>query len=254
MLNDWFSIGPLTVHGYGVMIAVGILAAVGMAEKLAKEYDLDYKNIDAFALFVVVLGYVGAKALYVLTNLDAFMISPASVLGSGGWVVYGGIIGGLLAALVWCKWKKWDFRKYFPILITVVPLAQAYGRIGCFMAGCCAGMKTDAWFGVSFPSDSLCWTTDPVIPTQLISAAGDFVIFAFLYWNLKHGKHREDNGAWYLILYSLGRFMIEFLRGDMIRGEVGPFSTSQFISIFIFLIGAWLIHNRQQKEEKGKEV
>ena len=65
---------------------------------------------------------------------------------------------------------------------------------------------------------------------------------------------REDNGAWYLILYSLGRFMIEFLRGDMIRGEVGPFSTSQFISIFIFLIGAWLIHNRQQKEEKGKEV
>ncbi len=121
MLNDWFSIGPLTVHGYGVMIAVGILAAVGMAEKLAKEYDLDYKNIDAFALFVVVLGYVGAKALYVLTNLDAFMISPASVLGSGGWVVYGGIIGGLLAALVWCKWKKWDFRKYFVF----------YGRMLC---------------------------------------------------------------------------------------------------------------------------
>ena len=68
------------------------------------------------------------------------------------------------------------------------------------------------------------------------------------------GKHSEDNGAWYLILYSLGRFLIEFLRGDVIRGSVGPFSTSQFISIFIFLIGAWLIFNRQKKEEKEKEL
>ena len=254
MFNNWFSIGQFTVHGYGVMIAVGILAAVAMAEKLAKEYDLDYKNIDAFALFVVVLGYVGAKALYVLTNLDTFFVSPASVLGSGGWVVYGGIIGGLLAAIGWCRWKKWDFKKYFPVLITVVPLAQAFGRIGCFLAGCCGGHETHAWYGVSFPADSLAWTTEPIIPTQLISAAGDFAIFAFLMWNLKHGKHSEDNGAWYLILYSFGRFLIEFLRGDVIRGSVGPFSTSQFISIFIFLIGAWLIFNRQKKEEKEKEL
>ena len=254
MFNNWFSIGPFTVHGYGVMIAVGILAAVAMAEKLAKEYDLDYKNIDAFALFVVVLGYVGAKALYVLTNLYTFFVSPASVLGSGGWVVYGGIIGGLLAAIGWCRWKKWDFKKYFPVLITVVPLAQAFGRIGCFLAGCCGGHETHAWYGVSFPADSLAWTTEPIIPTQLISAVGDFAIFAFLMWNLKHGKHSEDNGAWYLILYSLGRFLIEFLRGDVIRGSVGPFSTSQFISIFIFLIGAWLIFNRQKKEEKEKEL
>ena len=254
MFNNWFSIGPFTVHGYGVMIAVGILAAVAMAEKLAKEYDLDYKNIDAFALFVVVLGYVGAKALYVLTNLDTFFVSPASVLGSGGWVVYGGIIGGLLAAIGWCRWKKWDFKKYFPVLITVVPLAQAFGRIGCFLAGCCGGHETHAWYGVSFPADSLAWTTEPIIPTQLISAVGDFAIFAFLMWNLKHGKHSEDNGAWYLILYSLGRFLIEFLRGDVIRGSVGPFSTSQFISIFIFLIGACLIFNRQKKEDKEKEL
>ena len=254
MFNNWFSIGPFTVHGYGVMIAVGILAAVAMAEKLAKEYDLDYKNIDAFALFVVVLGYVGAKALYVLTNLDTFFVSPASVLGSGGWVVYGGIIGGLLAAIGWCRWKKWDFKKYFPVLITVVPLAQAFGRIGCFLAGCCGGHETHAWYGVSFPADSLAWTTEPIIPTQLISAVGDFAIFAFLMWNLKHGKHSEDNGAWYLILYSLGRFLIEFLRGVVIRGSVGPFSTSKFISIFIFLIGAWLIFNRQKKEEKEKEL
>lgn len=252
MFNNWFSIGGLTVHGYGVMIAIGILAAVGLAEKLAKEYGLDYQNVDGFALFVVVLGYVGSKLLYVLTNFDAFLESPMSVLGSGGWVVYGGIIGGLLAAFVWCRWKKWDFSRYFPILITVVPLAQGFGRIGCFLAGCCGGIRTDAWYGVRFPADSLAWTTDPIIPTQLISSAGDFAIFAFLLWNLKKGKHSEDNGAWYLILYSLGRFVIEFFRGDLIRGAIGPFSTSQFISVFVFLIGAYLIYRRQRKEEKEK--
>lgn len=253
MFNDWFTIGPLTVHGYGVMIAVGILVAVWAAEKLAKQYGLDYENIDSFALFLIVCGGVGAKILYVLTNIPQFLSDPMSVLGSGGWVVYGGIIGGLLGTAAWCKWKKWDFNTYFPILITVIPLAQGFGRIGCFFAGCCAGMRTDAWYGVSFPAGSMAWTTEPVIPTQLISSALDFILFGILFWNLKKGRHKEDNGALYLILYSLGRFMLEFIRGDLIRGEVGPFSTSQFISIFVFLLGIYLIYRRQKKEEvKGE--
>lgn len=250
MFNDWFSIGPVTVHGYGVMIAVGILAAIGVAEKLAKQHNLDAEHIDGFALFVIALGYVGAKFLYVLTNFSQFLSDPLSVLGAGGWVVYGGIIGGLLAAMIWCRWKKWNFMEYFPVLITVVPLAQAFGRIGCFLAGCCGGIETHAWYGMSFPADSLAWTTEPILPTQLISSAGDFAIFVFLMWNLKKGKHPEDNGGWYLVLYSLGRFVIEFFRGDLIRGGFGPFSTSQWISLFIFFIGAYLIYNRQRKEEK----
>lgn len=251
MFNDWFSIGPLTVHGYGVMIAVGILAASWLATKLCKEYKLDYENIDSFIIFVIVIGYVFSKLTYCLTVFDQFLSDPLSVLGSGGWVVYGGILGGLLAALIWCKWKKWKFMDYFQVLMPCVSLAQGFGRIGCFFAGCCGGAVTDAWYGIQFPATSLAWnTTQKIIPTQLLSSAGDFLIFAFLMYNLKKGKHPEDTGAWYLILYSVGRFLIEFLRGDLIRGGIGPFSTSQFISLFVVVLGAYMIWNRQRKEEK----
>lgn len=251
MFNDWFSIGPLTVHGYGVMIAVGILAASWLATKLCKEYKLDYENIDSFIIFVIVVGYAFSKLTYCLTVFDQFLSDPLSVLGSGGWVVYGGILGGLLAALIWCKWKKWKFMDYFQVLMPCVSLAQGFGRIGCFFAGCCGGAVTDAWYGIQFPATSLAWnTTQKIIPTQLLSSAGDFLIFAFLMYNLKKGKHPEDTGAWYLILYSVGRFLIEFLRGDLIRGGIGPFSTSQFISLFVVVLGAYMIWNRQRKEEK----
>lgn len=251
MFNDWFSIGPLTVHGYGVMIAVGILAASWLATKLCKEYKLDYENIDSFIIFVIVIGYAFSKLTYCLTVFDQFLSDPLSVLGSGGWVVYGGILGGLLAALIWCKWKKWKFMDYFQVLMPCVSLAQGFGRIGCFFAGCCGGAVTDAWYGIQFPASSLAWiTTQKIIPTQLLSSAGDFLIFAFLMYNLKKGKHPEDTGAWYLILYSVGRFLIEFLRGDLIRGGIGPFSTSQFISLFVVVLGAYMIWNRQRKEEK----
>ena len=251
MFNDWFSIGPLTVHGYGVMIAVGILAASWLATKLCKEYKLDYENIDSFIIFVIVVGYAFSKLTYCLTVFDQFLSDPLSVLGSGGWVVYGGILGGLLAALIWCKWKKWKFMDYFQVLMPCVSLAQGFGRIGCFFAGCCGGAVTDAWYGIQFPATSLAWnTTQKIIPTQLLSSAGDFLIFAFLMYNLKKGKHPEDTGAWYLILYSVGTFLIEFLRGDLIRGGIGPFSTSQFISLFVVVLGAYMIWNRQRKEEK----
>ena len=129
MFNDWFSIGPLTVHGYGVMIAVGILAASWLATKLCKEYKLDYENIDSFIIFVIVVGYAFSKLTYCLTVFDQFLSDPLSVLGSGGWVVYGGILGGLLAALIWCKWKKWKFMDYFQVLMPCVSLAQGFGRI-----------------------------------------------------------------------------------------------------------------------------
>lgn len=250
MFNDWLSIGPVTIHGYGVMIAIGILVAAWLAEKLCKERGLDYQNIDTFIIFVIVIGYAFSKLTYCLTVWDQFIQDPLSALGSGGWVVYGGVLGGILAGYVWCKWKKWNFLEYFPVLIPCVALAQGFGRIGCFFAGCCGGIETSAWYGVQFPTNSLAWTTAKIIPTQLIMSAGDFIIFIILYRNLTKGKHPEDTGAWYLILYSIGRFMVEFIRGDLIRGEIGPFSTSQFIAIFVLILGMYLIWNRQRKEEK----
>jgi phosphatidylglycerol:prolipoprotein diacylglycerol transferase len=253
MYNDWLTIGPVTIHGYGVMIAIGVLMAFWLAEKLAKRYHLEADKIDTFVIWILVWGWGMSKLTYCLTVLPQFIADPISVLGSGGWVVYGGILGGIFGAWIWCRWHKWNFMEYFNILAPCVALAQGFGRIGCFFAGCCGGIRTDV-LGLSFPADSLAWTTDPILPTQLISSAGDFLIFWLTYRNLTRGKHPEDTAALYLVLYSVGRFVIEFFRGDLIRGQIGPLSTSQFIAVFVFVFGLWLIWHRQRKEEKKEGI
>lgn len=248
MYNDWFKIGPLTVHGYGFMIAVGILAAIWMAEKLTRERGLDSERIETMILFSLAVGYACSKLLYTITVFDEFLKNPLSVLGSGGWVVYGGLIGGAAGAWIWCRRHGWDFMDYMNTLVVSIALAQGFGRIGCFFAGCCYGIETNSAIGMTFPKDSLCPVGHPVIPTQLIMSAGDFLIFAFLYRNLRKGKHPENNAAYYLILYSFGRFMIEFIRGDVSRGHVGFLSTSQFIAVFVFLAGLWLLYDRKNRQ------
>ena len=248
MYNDWLKIGPLTVHGYGVMIAIGILAAFWMSERNAKKLGLDNEKIDNMIFCIIIFGYVCAKLLYCIVEYKQFLQDPLSVLGSGGWVVYGGILGGILTAWIYCRRQKWDFMTYANLLFPSLALAQGFGRIGCFFAGCCYGKAAPGGFGVTFPTDSLCPVGTAVIPTQLLMSLGDFIIFAVLYRNLFRGKHPEDTAALYMMLYSLGRFLIEFLRGDP-RGSVGPLSTSQFISVFLFLGGAWLLWHRQKKTE-----
>lgn len=237
MFNDWLKIGPLTVHGYGVMIAIGVLTAVWLAEKQAEKYGLDKTKIEGLAITSVLVGYAFSKFTYCLTVWKEFLQNPLSVLGSSGWVVYGGILGGILGAYLYCRIQKMHFFSYFNVIIPTVSLAQAFGRIGCFFAGCCYGKVTHGAFGVTFPKGSLCPIREPVIPTQLISSFGDFVLFVILMKTCADEKTRSRTGALYLILYSIGRFFIEFLRGDVERGTIGIFSTSQFIALFTCLAG-----------------
>ena len=251
MFNDWLTIGGLTIHGYGVMIAVGILTAVWLAEKQTAKYGLDSTKVDGLAITAVVVGYIFSKLTYILTVIPEFIKDPLSVLGSSGWVVYGGILGGLLGAYLYCKKQKMDFFAYFNVIMPCVPLAQAFGRIGCFFAGCCYGKPTNGAWGITFPQGSLCPIHEPLIPTQLISSLGDFIIFMLLMKICSNEKTRNTTGAWYMILYSIGRFGIEFLRGDVERGNVGIFSTSQFIALFTCFAGIILyVYAKKKKENK----
>ncbi len=249
MFNDWLTIGPITIHGYGVMIGIGVLFAFWLAEKLAVKYSLEKDKIDSFVFACLAGGYLCSKITYCLINFQQFMKDPLSVLGTGGWVVYGGIVGGVFSAFIYARMNHWDFMKYFNALVPCVALAQGFGRIGCFFAGCCYGVQTDSVIGVSFPVGSLAPSGVKLVPTQLLSSLGDFLVFFVLMWNMRKEERMKDNASLYLMLYSAGRFAIEFFRGDVERGNIGPFSTSQFIAIFVFLFGAWLIHRRQRKEE-----
>ena len=117
MFNDWFSIGPFTVHGYGVMMAVGILAAIFVAERNAKKFNLEYEKIDNFIFFSIIMGFLFSKITYILTVPKQFLSDPLSVLGGGGWVIYGAIIGGILGAYLYARKHKWDFIKVLNVVI-----------------------------------------------------------------------------------------------------------------------------------------
>ena len=95
MFNDWFKIGPVTVHGYGFMIAVGILFAFWLSERLAKKQGLEYEKIDGMIFFIIIFGFIGAKLLYIATVWDTFLKNPVVILSNEGFVVYGGIIAGI---------------------------------------------------------------------------------------------------------------------------------------------------------------
>lgn len=242
MKNELFSIGPFTVYGYGLMIAIGILVAYVTAEYRAKKHGLDPDKIFYLVIWAVVGGFAGAKVLYFLTRLKDIMENPRVLLDlADGFVVYGGIIGGIFSAMAYCKIKKMPFLKYFDLVMPSVALAQGFGRIGCFLAGCCYGRETDSALGIVFHNSSYAPNDVKLLPTQLISSGLDFLLCAVLILLDRKKKGDGQIAGAYLVLYSIGRFILEFYRGDLIRGNVGALTTSQFIAIFVALAGVVLI-------------
>lgn len=248
MKSELFSIGPVIIHGYGLMIGIGFILCVIMGMKRAKKHELSSEAILDIALIGIVAGFLGAKLLFVIVEFQDFLKNPMSVLGSEGFVVYGGIIAGVLSAILYCRVKKMEFLKYFDLAAPSIALAQGFGRIGCFLAGCCYGRETDSWCGVVFPAGGQAPVGEKLIPTQLFSSAGDFAIVLVLILYYKKSKHTGDVGALYMLLYGIGRFVIEFFRSDD-RGAIGVLSTSQAISIVI-VIGALLLFGWNRKRQE----
>lgn len=245
MHNDLFSIGGLTVHGYGLCIGLGIAAALLLIWRRAEERRLDAKTVNTLVLLILAAGFAGAKIFFLFAHWSEFRANPPGVLGSEGFVVYGGIVCGLGAAYLYCRKRSLPFLRWADCFIPGVALAQGFGRIGCFLAGCCFGKPTDSILGVVFPAGSAAPAGVPLWPVQLFSAAGDLLLAGTLL--LLEKKRRGDGlltGA-YLLLYSVGRFLIEFLRADP-RGAVGIFSTSQFIALFAAAAAAVILLLRKR--------
>lgn len=242
MKNDLFSIGNFTIHGYGLMIGIGFISAYLVSEYRARGKGLDPDHILGIAIWGIASGLVSAKLLYYITTLDEIMRNPRLLLDiSNGFVVYGGIIGGIAGGYVYCRKYKLSFLKYADLVMPSVALAQGFGRVGCFLAGCCYGRETDSSFAVVFHNSAYAPNNIPLIPTQLISSVFNFCHFFLLLWLAGKFKRDGETAAAYLIFYSMGRFVIEFFRGDLIRGTVGTLTTSQFISLFAAAAGVILL-------------
>ncbi|MEG2329561.1 prolipoprotein diacylglyceryl transferase [Anaerorhabdus sp.] len=238
MYNELFTFGGITIYTYGFLIAIGVGLGYIIVRKRGKNLGMDVDVLDDLALWLFGFGFLGSKILYWITIIDQVIAHPVILLDfMNGYVVYGGILGGILGGYLFCRRRKINFLAYFDLIIPSVALAQSIGRLGCFFAGCCYGSVTTSPIGVIFPANSLAPAGVSVIPTQLFSSAFDLLLFFVLLFFAKRKKANGEVAALYLILYSVGRFIIEFFRGDLIRGSVGALSTSQFISIFVFILG-----------------
>ncbi|MEN6316477.1 MAG: prolipoprotein diacylglyceryl transferase [Clostridiaceae bacterium] len=244
MYNEIFKIGFISIHGYGLMIGIGILCALVIAGKRAKKKGLDADFVYSLGIVSLVFGFIGAKLLYCIVEINAFLNDPMRILSGSGFVLYGGIIGGILAAMIYCKFKRVSFLQYFDLTVPSVALAQGFGRIGCFLAGCCYGRETDSAIGIVFHNSPIAPNGVKLIPTQLFSSAGDFLIAVVLLVYARKDRKTGKVGALYLILYSMGRFIIEFFRNDY-RGSIGILSTSQFISLIILVIGSLMFFMKE---------
>ena len=253
MYNDIFTIGPVTVHGYGLMIAIGVACALIIGMRRAKSKGLDANIVASLGLIVLTFGFLGAKLLYCIVELDQLFVDPLAVLSGSGFVVYGGIIAGIIAAMVYCIKKKVRFLQYFDLIIPSVAVAQGFGRIGCLLAGCCYGAETSLPFGIVFHDSALAPNGVSLFPTQIFSSAGDFLIAVILILYARKARATGKVAGLFLILYSAGRFAIEFFRSDY-RGSIGFLSTSQFIAIFMLIAGVLLFcMDRLQWTEKIKQ-
>ncbi|MBF0517010.1 MAG: prolipoprotein diacylglyceryl transferase [Nitrospirae bacterium] len=243
----------LLSRGYLLFFAAGVvsftvLVSIEMRRlRLAAEYF--------YVLFIsLIFGLAGAR---VIPIIQAFA-SPKGLSWQGvihgGMVFYGGLGGVYLASFILLRARRLRPFPYIDIISLYVPLAHSFGRIGCFLVGCCFGRITQSRIGVSYPVGSPAYTQHlshgmiypesvkslPVIPVQILEAVLNVIIFAVLYAK----KPRANDGeltATYLILYAVCRFFIEFMRDDAIRGIYSGISTAQYISAAIIIAGIYTL-------------
>lgn len=242
MHNELFKIGPVTIYGYGLMIALGIFFAYRLVAYRAANRRLDLSHVFSLTAWGLAGGFIGAKLLYWITQFQNIISNPSSLLNlSEGFVVYGGIIGGILAGFIYCKKNKINFLQHLDLFVPSIALAQGFGRIGCLLAGCCYGEETDSWFGITFHHSEIAPNDVALVPTQIMESIFSFGLCGILLLLAKRTKKAGLVACVYLILYSLVRFVIEFYRGDIIRGQVGLLTTSQLIALIVILLTSVIV-------------
>ncbi len=259
----------IPIFSYGFMLALSFILGTWIAARRGEKFGFPRDEYYNTTLAVMIGVLIGARLLYVLTTLHEFARNPLDIFAvwKGGLVLYGGLIGGALAAFYYLRKKRLDPATYFDVGAPSVGLGLVLTRIGCFLNGCCFGKPTLLFIGIEFPRNSKPFFQHvaqhlidpsaphslPIYPTQLISSFNGLIIFLFLSYMLQRRKFPWQIWLLLLIYYCVTRFLIEFLRGDKIRGFVGPLSTSQFISLFIFPASVALyFHARRYYMQRSK--
>jgi phosphatidylglycerol:prolipoprotein diacylglycerol transferase len=248
---------------YGFLIMIGGVLSVSVALILLKKVNLEFFDFMCCVAFIIIGAFVGAKLLSIITAfkdiIEFIKLKPPffegfMIIMQGGFVFYGGLIGGLIALILYCKVCKVSLRPYISVAAAALPLGHAFGRVGCFFAGCCYGMPYDGWLSHTYthadnPTEGLLGV--PRFPVQLLEACCLLILFAILLYVFIKKPNSYATTIGYIIGYGILRFCLEFLRGDKERGGFLGVSTSQWISILLvtILITIIIIYNHQKKKK-----
>lgn len=232
----------LPIQSFGLAIAVGVLVAWKVLEKISG--GRDFSNL---ILLLVASGIAGARLAHVIEywSADGFAQDPVSALyvWRGGLVFYGGFIAAAAAFAAWCAATRSHPLDVADLVCVILPLAHAFGRVGCFLNGCCWGKVSSSPLAVTFPAGSPVWFAHPgpgarslaVIPAQLVEAAALLALFAALL--ALYRRKKAFTAAAYLAGYGTIRFLVEFLRDDERPSAMG-FSSAQIVSAVLVAAGA----------------
>ena len=288
-----FHIGNFAVHWYGIFIGIGFLASFCLLLNLKKYAGLTTDQIYNISMIALFAGVIGARAFYVVQFWEQF--SGRGILAilnvhEGGLVFYGGFILAFIAECLYAKWptvrrllglkekqpadgseprKDISILALLDVLGPAMALAHAFGRISCFMQGCCFGRPAPQGFpfAVCFPENSpaayrypslVTGGSEPVFPVQLFESAGNILMCAVLLLLLRKRKYAGTVGGVYLILYGVMRFLIEFMRGDHTDSILG-LTPSQFIAVAIAIPGGIIVAcvarslGRKQEKKHAEE-
>jgi phosphatidylglycerol---prolipoprotein diacylglyceryl transferase len=240
-----FKIGPLTIYTYGFFVFLGVVFGYIVARKSALKNGISDPAFADIFFWGIVSSFLGARLLYILVEIKNLSADPWGIIfGRAGFVFYGGVLAGFAAVYFLTKKFKVDFMKLCDSSAPGLALGHALGRVGCFFYGCCYGRPDDRC-GLLFPPESPAGMLGvKVLPIQLIESFCLFVLFLIL-WSISRRKKFDGQVfALYLILYPVLRFSLEFFRYDP-RGSLYGFSTSQIISIFVFIAGIILFYKRR---------
>jgi len=236
-----FEVGGITVYSYGFMIALGVIGAVAyMFFQGKKDVGLTLDQANTLFLLIFIAAFVGGKIFLLLENPSLYLSEPKKLLTGRGFVFYGSFLFAIPAMLWFFKKHKLNAYKMLDVMAIVTCIVHMFGRIGCFFAGCCYGRPTTGPLGITFTNEA-CQAplNTALIPTQLLEAGFIFLVMLFLLIiKSKFQKFYGQLFLLYLILYAIGRSVLEIFRGDVARGFIIDryLSHSQFIALLVVIV------------------
>jgi phosphatidylglycerol---prolipoprotein diacylglyceryl transferase len=229
------------LHTYGLLVAIAFLVALWVVGRLSPKAGLNADALTNLGVYCALAAIVGAKLMLLIIEPGDFF--SWATLQAGG-VFYGGLIAALAVAWWYIRKTKLPPLRTADVFAPAIALGHGIGRLGCFSAGCCWGVKCNLPWAVTFRNPVAHDLTGvpldvPLHPTQLYESAAEFLIFGILMWRFRRPHQTGAIISLYLLLYSTARFIVEFFRNHEQGNLWGtPLDTSQWISIGLFTLGA----------------